>query len=162
MLRYFPKRDSLPGSAARFCEAAALGWPRCICAFVGSSCAFLKRAFGLGRINSATVAPVSLPSETAQALRSKKTISAIRRTVPSKPPPMYIDISGNCCLRQHQNMWRATSQGRFAVHRVTGKARPFRRHAIFRACCARPIRRSLNRVSSRTSEDTGLIVKALT
>jgi hypothetical protein len=98
MLLYCLKSGSLPGSVARFWGAAGLSWPRCIRGFVDSSFAFLVRSSIFDARLLLTVAPVALGSETAQAqaLRSKKTISAIRRTVPSKPPPMYIDISGHC------------------------------------------------------------------
>jgi hypothetical protein len=41
----------------------------------------------------APFSPAVLSQAMAQALRSKKTMSAMRRMVPSRPPPMYIWIS---------------------------------------------------------------------
>lgn len=87
VLHHFLKSGSLPGSVARFSGSATLGAPRCVCGFVGSRFASLERSFGLGRINLVIVGPGTLPSETAQALRGKRTRSAIRRAT-------YIDVFG--------------------------------------------------------------------
>jgi hypothetical protein len=109
-----------------------LGGSRCICGFVGSGFPFLEPPFGLGRINVVTVSPVALPSETAQALRSKKTISATRRMVPSNPPPMYINIPGllSVAASKHIECCRVGALPYIATRK---RAAPDRWLAIFRA-----------------------------
>jgi len=89
-LLYFLNSGSLPGSVIRLCGAAVLTSLRCICGFASSNFTCRESSFGRGRINWVTVALMVRVLETAQALRIKKTTSAIRRTVPSKPPPMYL------------------------------------------------------------------------
>jgi|HubBroStandDraft_4_1064222.scaffolds.fasta_scaffold265309_2 hypothetical protein len=54
--------------------------------------------------------PAVLPAEITQTLRTKKTISMIRRIVPNKPPPMYMWLSCNLS-REDESMRRVACPG---------------------------------------------------
>jgi hypothetical protein len=60
---------------------------------MGFCFALSELSFRFGRIMMRTVPVVLAPLRT-QTLRTRNTIRAMRRMVPTKPPPMYIQISG--------------------------------------------------------------------